>query len=506
MAHDVFVSYSHKDKVVADAIVSYLEFKGSRCWYAPRDIVPGADWAASIMDAIRGAKVMVLLFTDYANTSTQVAREVNLAVSNGVTIIPFKMTNSMPTQGMQYYLSTVHWLDAMSSPLDQSIKKLDAQVRGFLSGAPVQQMPMSAPTIVVEKKRPAWLIPVIAVLGVLALACAILLPRFIGGFFGNDADAPETAVEAPDEGEASGPIESIAIPTSGSAQIADPANTGTQGNYQGNYQNDAFAASDGEWFYFRGSDGGLYKMRLDGSERTQLSDERCSSIGVLDGYIYYSTVGSSGYVENICRMRTDGSEQTTLYNGMFEEFMIVDGRMYFKNSLDSLKLYSIALDGTDLRCEGSTTGLYYLTIWDGKMYWANDEDGRCLYRANLDGSEATKLTRNGVDSITVCDGWIFYNDLGDHGFHMLDAETLEDRTLIMMGIYDPVVSPYGIVGMSSLESLHLFRSELGAAGGTVLTDYKIDDISVVEGYIFFTNEDDGNVYMMDIYGGNLMKL
>ena len=89
---------------------------------------------------------------------------------------------------------------------------------------------------------------------------------------------------------------------------------------------------------------------------------------------------------------------------------------------------------------------------------------------------------------------------------MLDAETLEDRTLIMMGIYDPVVSPYGIVGMSSLESLHLFRSELGAAGGTVLTDYKIDDISVVEGFIFFTNEDDGNVYMMDIYGGNLMKL
>ncbi len=464
MAHDVFVSYSHKDKVVADAIVSYLEFKGSRCWYAPRDIVPGADWAASIMDAIRSAKVMVLLFTDYANTSTQVAREVNLAVSNGVTIIPFKMTNSMPTQGMQYYLSTVHWLDAMSSPLDQSIKQLDARVRGFLSGAPVQQMPASMPTIVVEKKRPAWLIPVVAVLGVLALACAILLPRLIG------------------------------------------ANTGTQGNFQGNYQNDAFAASDGEWFYFRGSDGCLYRMRLDGSERTQLSDERCSSIGVIDGYIYYSTVGSSGYVENICRMRTDGSERTTLYNGMFEEFMIVGGRMYFKNSLDSLKLYSIALDGTDLRCEGSTTGLYYLTIWDGKMYWANDEDGRCLYRANLDGSEATKLTKNGVDSITVCDGWIFYNDLGDHGFHMLDAETLEDRTLIMMGIYDPVVSPYGIVGMSSLESLHLFRSELGVAGGTVLTDYKIDDISVVEGFIFFTNEDDGNVYMMDIYGGNLMKL
>ena len=506
MAHDVFVSYSHKDKVVADAIVSYLEFKGSRCWYAPRDIVPGADWAASIMDAIRGAKVMVLLFTDYANTSTQVAREVNLAVSNGVTIIPFKMTNSMPTQGMQYYLSTVHWLDAMSSPLDQSIKQLDARVRGFLSGAPVQQMPASMPTIVVEKKRPVWLIPVVAVLGVLALACAILLPRLIGGSGRTDSDVPETAAEAPEEGEASGPIESIAIPTSGSAQIEDPANTGTQGNFQGNYQNDAFAASDGEWFYFRGSDGCLYRMRLDGSERTQLSDERCSSIGVIDGYIYYSTVGSSGYVENICRMRTDGSERTTLYNGMFEDMAIVDGRIYFKNSLDGLKLYSMELDGTDVHREGDLDHLYYLAFWDGKMYWSNQDDGGTLYRANYDGSEATRLTENAVDTIRIADGWVFYNDLGDYHCYLLDAETLEDRTLIMMGIYDPVVSPYGIVGMSSLESLHLFRSELGAAGGTVLTDYKIDDISVVEGFIFFTNEDDGNVYMMDIYGGNLMKL
>ena len=41
MAHDVFVSYSHKDKATADAVVARLEQDGSRCWVAPRDIVPG---------------------------------------------------------------------------------------------------------------------------------------------------------------------------------------------------------------------------------------------------------------------------------------------------------------------------------------------------------------------------------------------------------------------------------------------------------------------------------
>ena len=42
MSHDIFVSYSSKDKAVADAIVSALENSGLRCWVAPRDVKPGA--------------------------------------------------------------------------------------------------------------------------------------------------------------------------------------------------------------------------------------------------------------------------------------------------------------------------------------------------------------------------------------------------------------------------------------------------------------------------------
>ena len=72
MAHDVFISYSKKDKAVADAICARLEQDGVRCWYAPRDIAPGADWAASIIEAIEKTKIMVLVFTDFANASRQV--------------------------------------------------------------------------------------------------------------------------------------------------------------------------------------------------------------------------------------------------------------------------------------------------------------------------------------------------------------------------------------------------------------------------------------------------
>jgi hypothetical protein len=52
MAHDVFISHSTEDKAVADAVCAILEKNGVRCWIAARDILPGADWSASIVDGI----------------------------------------------------------------------------------------------------------------------------------------------------------------------------------------------------------------------------------------------------------------------------------------------------------------------------------------------------------------------------------------------------------------------------------------------------------------------
>ncbi len=36
MAHDVFISYSSKDKPIADAVCANIEAAGIRCWVAPR--------------------------------------------------------------------------------------------------------------------------------------------------------------------------------------------------------------------------------------------------------------------------------------------------------------------------------------------------------------------------------------------------------------------------------------------------------------------------------------
>ena len=130
--HDVFISYSSKNKNIADAIVADLEQNNIKCWYAPRDIYPGEDWAGAIKNAIGSTKIFVLVFTDESNRSHQVTNEVTLAVNGGKIIIPFRLSGSDMNDTLLYYLSSVHWLDAVSQPLNQNIETLRKQISALL--------------------------------------------------------------------------------------------------------------------------------------------------------------------------------------------------------------------------------------------------------------------------------------------------------------------------------------------------------------------------------------
>src|SRR5271154_520661 len=136
MAHDVFVSYSSKDKPAADATCAVLESKGIRCWIAPRDITPGADWGETIVGAIHTSRALVLVFSANANLSHQIKREVERAVNVGLPIIPLRIENVMPTKSLEYFLSTPHWLDAFTPPLEHHLNYLADVIRHILSGQP----------------------------------------------------------------------------------------------------------------------------------------------------------------------------------------------------------------------------------------------------------------------------------------------------------------------------------------------------------------------------------
>jgi hypothetical protein len=133
MQQSVFVSYSHVDHEIAEAVCARLEARGVGCWIAPRDILPGADWGASIIDAIDGARVMVLVFSAASNQSRQVRREVERAVAKAVPIIPFKIQQIPLGKTMEYFLATTHWLDASAPPLSDHVARLADGVEALLA-------------------------------------------------------------------------------------------------------------------------------------------------------------------------------------------------------------------------------------------------------------------------------------------------------------------------------------------------------------------------------------
>jgi hypothetical protein len=140
---DVFLSYSAKDKAVADAMVATLEAHGLRCWIAPRDIVPGKAWSQAIIEGLEQCRLVVLIFSQYSNQSQQVIREVERAVHKAIPIIPFRIEDVQASKAMEYFISTHHWLDAYRPPLDEHLEKLAANAKVLLAGgaAPREEGP-----------------------------------------------------------------------------------------------------------------------------------------------------------------------------------------------------------------------------------------------------------------------------------------------------------------------------------------------------------------------------
>jgi formylglycine-generating enzyme required for sulfatase activity len=138
MAHDVFISHSSNDKQIADAMCHKLESNGIRCWIAPRDILPGVEWGDAIIQALNNGRVMILVFSSKANDSQQIVKEVDRAASKRVPIVAFRIEDVLPLGSLEYYLSNVHWLDAMTPPMEQHLNQLVESVKRLLQLPPRQ--------------------------------------------------------------------------------------------------------------------------------------------------------------------------------------------------------------------------------------------------------------------------------------------------------------------------------------------------------------------------------
>lgn len=128
----IFISHSSKDDSVANALCDYLEMHNIKCWIDHRDATPGSPWENSIVDAIKDSNLMLLVFSEQANLSRHVGRELTIGGKNEMDIIPLRIEDVEPSGKFEYYLGDTQWYNAIGTSLDNHLNKLTDHIKAIL--------------------------------------------------------------------------------------------------------------------------------------------------------------------------------------------------------------------------------------------------------------------------------------------------------------------------------------------------------------------------------------
>ena len=228
MAHDVFISYSSKNKVIADALCHYLEEHHIRCWIAPRDIPPGDSYADQIDSAITNCKVFVFIFSKDSAESQWCSKEIDIGLRERIILIPFRIDDHPLQKRMRLYLGDRHWIDACPEPhllfgtLCNSILAFMGRENSTVSGIPASVLPSSSaapvpPPESAGKKKKIILTASLLAAGVLLLASGAILSKTLfsseqnGGKSAPSAVSPAVSVSSDSgSGAASIPVSELA--------------------------------------------------------------------------------------------------------------------------------------------------------------------------------------------------------------------------------------------------------------------------------------------------------
>ena len=123
---DLFISHSSADAATARALVADLERGGITCWLASRDVPMGSAYQEQIVAAIERCRAMLLVFSNAANRSEHILREIELAAQAAKPIYPVRIDAAEPAGGLKYMLANKQWVErkALGDRLIQTIEQL----------------------------------------------------------------------------------------------------------------------------------------------------------------------------------------------------------------------------------------------------------------------------------------------------------------------------------------------------------------------------------------------
>lgn len=134
--HDVFISYSSKDREKVFAFVDRLIESGILVWIDQGGIDGALLWGQEIVEAIRGCKVLILMVSKKSVESQNVVKEIALAFKYKKHILPLFLERVQIPVTLEYQLAGIQHIELFSKDdkdvflaVMRSLKRLGVNVR-----------------------------------------------------------------------------------------------------------------------------------------------------------------------------------------------------------------------------------------------------------------------------------------------------------------------------------------------------------------------------------------
>jgi len=115
MAGEIFISYRRADVAWARLLHGQLRAQGVEAWYDAL-VGPGEDWRIATAKALENSQIFVLLFSENAAQSSDIAKELAAAVLEKKLIVPVRLQNIAPKGAFLYELASRNWINAYDEP------------------------------------------------------------------------------------------------------------------------------------------------------------------------------------------------------------------------------------------------------------------------------------------------------------------------------------------------------------------------------------------------------
>lgn len=263
------------------------------------------------------------------------------------------------------------------------------------------------------------------------------------------------------------------------------------GNTAGNIINNGFITEQAGWVYFCDYNFskhryGLYKMRIDGTERVKLSNDDADFINIHGEWLYFRSLRDY----KLYKIQINGKKRTRICNDQSGLVYLVDQWLYYKNVSDN-KLYKIKVDeNKKIKLNDDEIGIFNV---DGEsIYYLNRSDNEFLYRIGIDGLNKTKISDEEIITFIKASDWIYFKGGKNfRKFYKIDiCGNNKDEFEVDISVFFNVHKETIIYSLQSSNKRGLYKLNINGGKSekinTPLPDENnIDEINIINDWIYF---------------------